>query len=160
MAKLFWASQKKCYLVNIWVKLLLWLSSMQILGSSKAALCRKNQSLGLWFRGFWMIVLFHWRFFLIFLTQAVSSFVFCQVIKGTQYADSLITNFSFLSILNLIYPSKVTQAPVLASWGNTIVILAVLGRIIGRKLSEWGQIGVRATTSAVGWIIDPPQDRL
>ena len=41
-----------------------------------------------------------------------------------------------------------------------IVILAVLGRMMGRKEREWGQIGVKATTSEEGWMIEPPQERL
>ena len=53
-----------------------------------------------------------------------------------------------------------TQAPVRASYGRIIVILAVLGKMIGLKESECGQMGVSATTSEVGWIIEPPHDRL
>ena len=83
-----------------------------------------------------MIWLFHCRFLRIFLTQAVSSFVLSHFTKGTQKEDSVMTNFSYLSILNLIWPSKVTQAPVLASSGSTMLITALLGKIIGLNESE------------------------
>ena len=80
--------------------------------------------------------------------------------NGTQYWDSEITSCSSFSILNLIWPSKVTQAPVLASSGSTILITTLFGNIIGLKESEWAAIGVKQTTSEVSWTIEPPQERL
>lgn len=43
---------------------------------------------------------------------------------------------------------------------RTVIVMLSVGRMIGRKLKLCGQIGVRQTTCAEGWTIDPPQLRL
>ena len=46
------------------------------------------------------------------------------------------------------------------SSGKTTLILADFGKIMGLNESEWGQIGVKAITSVLGWIMLPPHERL
>ena len=119
-----------------------------------------GQSFAVLVKGFWIFWLFHLSVFLSFVTQARSSLLLRHLTKGTQYWDSEITSCSSFSILNLIWPSKVTQAPVLASSGSTILITTLFGNMIGLKESEWAAIGVKQTTSEVSWTIEPPQERL